>query len=193
MVSRAEQRELRRQEIIAVGLDLFVRKGYAATRIQDIAEEAGMSTGLLFHYFESKEKLYEELIQLGISGPQSVMPPAGIEPITYFETVAAGILCLLSTSIHTAKLFVLMNHALQSEVMPPAVQGLFKQLDTITPSISLIQAGQENKTIRDGDPYALSVAFWSAINGIAEFMALVPDAPCPKPEWLVDIIRRRPE
>ena len=58
-MKRQEQKEARRQEILYVALDLFVKKGYAATKITDIAEKASMSVGLLFHYFESKEKLYE--------------------------------------------------------------------------------------------------------------------------------------
>ena len=54
IMNRKEQKEKRRKEILAVGLDLFVRKGYAATKTQDISQEAGMSEGLLFHYFASK-------------------------------------------------------------------------------------------------------------------------------------------
>ena len=49
METRKEQKEKRRQEILLAGLDLFVTKGYAATKITDIAKQAGMSTGLLFH------------------------------------------------------------------------------------------------------------------------------------------------
>ena len=68
METRKEQKEKRRQEILLAGLDLFVAKGYAATKITDIAKRANMSTGLLFHYFESKEKLYEELVTRGLRG-----------------------------------------------------------------------------------------------------------------------------
>ena len=58
MKTRKEHKEKRRQEIICAALELFVSKGYAATKVTDIAERVNMSTGLLFHYFESKEKLY---------------------------------------------------------------------------------------------------------------------------------------
>lgn len=78
---REEQKEKRRKEILVAGLDIFMRKGYASTKISDIAEQVGMSVGLLFHYFESKAKLYEELITIGISGPMSVMAHTDMEPI----------------------------------------------------------------------------------------------------------------
>lgn len=42
---------------------VFLRKGYAATRTRDIAEEAGMNLALLNYYFRSKERLFEEIMQ----------------------------------------------------------------------------------------------------------------------------------
>ena len=75
METRKEQKERRRQEILQAGLELFVTRGYAATKIADIAKKVGMSTGLLFHYFESKEKLYEALVQMGLEGTAY---PAGL-------------------------------------------------------------------------------------------------------------------
>lgn len=68
MRTRKEQKEQRRQEIINAALELFVSKGYAATKITDIAKKTNMSTGLMFHYFESKEQLYEALVQMGLEG-----------------------------------------------------------------------------------------------------------------------------
>ena len=62
MGKREEQKKIRKQLILEKGLELFVEKGYSATKISDIAEAVDMSVGLMFHYFESKEKLYEELL-----------------------------------------------------------------------------------------------------------------------------------
>ena len=67
-MTRTEQREKRRQEILMVALDIFVHKSFAAAKTQDIASAVGMSEGLMFHYFESKEKLYEELIKTAMEG-----------------------------------------------------------------------------------------------------------------------------
>jgi AcrR family transcriptional regulator len=41
---------------------VFTRKGYAATRTRDIAEEAGINLALLNYYFQSKQKLFEEIM-----------------------------------------------------------------------------------------------------------------------------------
>jgi len=192
-MKRKEQGEKRREEILAAALDLFIRKGYAATRTLDISRAVGVSEGLLFHHFETKEKLYEELIRRGIQAPQSIMSVPAADPIAFFANAAAGILTAIKTQPVTSQMFVLMNQAFYNEAAPGAVKELLKQMDIFTRSIPLIKAGQKNKTIRKGDPYALSIAFWSAINGIASNIALTPNAPCPEPEWVVDILRRKPE
>lgn len=193
MLSRAEQKEKRRQEILEAGLDLFIRKGYAATKIADIAGQVGMSTGLLFHYFDSKEKLYETLIQIGVSGPKSVMPAQEPEPIAFFENAAEGILNSINSEPFVAKMFVLMGQAIYSEAASPAIQELLAQIDIVSASISLIEAGQKNKTIREGNPHALALAYWAAIQGVAEEIAANPGTPCPEADWIVDILRRKPE
>lgn len=193
MSSRAEQKEKRRQEILEAGLDLFIRRGFAATKIADIAKQVKMSTGLLFHYFESKEQLYETLIGIGISGPQAFMPGSEAEPISFFENAAEQILHYVKKEPFVAKMFVLMSQATCNEAVSPAIQELLAQADIVTPSIHLIEEGQRNNTIKEGNPHALAIAFWASINGVAETLAMRPDSPCPQPDWIVDILRRKPE
>ncbi|MEW6332640.1 MAG: TetR/AcrR family transcriptional regulator [Thermodesulfobacteriota bacterium] len=52
----------RERIIIDAALKVFSRKGYADTRMADIAREARMSYGLVYHYFENKEKLFEAIV-----------------------------------------------------------------------------------------------------------------------------------
>ncbi len=187
---REEQKDKRRNEILAAGLDLFIRRGYAATKISDIAEQVGMSTGLLFHYFESKEKLYEELIKNGVSGPMSIMDDSGMEPIAFFDATAKRLFDFLKSQPVFAKYFVLMNQAYYNESAPQSVKNMLKDFDIFTPTSQLIKKGQETGSIREGNPYALAIAYWCAIQGIAEQMAVNPENPCPESEWIVDILRR---
>ena len=191
MKTREEQKEKRREEILDAGLDLFIRKGYTATKISDIAKNVGMSVGLMFHYFKSKEKLYEELITLGITGPMSVMTPTDMEPIDFFKSVAEKLFHYIQTEPFSAKMFVLMSQAFYNEAAPQNIKSMLQSFDIYTPTARLIQKGQASGTIRNGDPYALAIAYWCAIQGIAEQVALKPDLPCPESDWIVDIIRRK--
>lgn len=193
MTARDDQKEKRREEILRAGLDLFIKKGYTATKIQDIATQVGMSVGLLFHYFPSKEELYCALIEYGISGPMSLMSVEAPEPIVFFETAARQVLDYIRQDSFTAKMFLLMNQAMMHEDIPQKARELLRSFDIYTPTSALILLGQQNGTIRQGDPIALSAAFWAAISGVAELCASYPNIPAPKSEWIVDIIRARPE
>jgi AcrR family transcriptional regulator len=60
------RKEERPAELMAAALDLFVERGYAATRLDDVAARAGVSKGTLYLYFSSKEELFEAVIRSGI-------------------------------------------------------------------------------------------------------------------------------
>src|SRR5437764_1480051 len=56
-------REDRRHQILAVSLKIFARKGLTDTRISDIAAATGMSQGLIYRYFASKEEVFATLVE----------------------------------------------------------------------------------------------------------------------------------
>lgn len=53
----------RPQELLAAALDLFVERGFAATRLDDVAARAGVSKGTLYLYFENKEELFKAVVR----------------------------------------------------------------------------------------------------------------------------------
>ena len=190
MATREEQKEARRNEILLVALDLFIKKGYGGTRITDIAKAANMSTGLLFHYYESKEKLYEALVELGVMGPQMAMQLPVTDPIEFLDSAAKMIFYYMKESPYTAKVFVLMMQVCNQEPVTEKIGDLVKKITNVADSIPIIKQGQKLGEIRDGDPLALSMAFWGAIQGIAESYAMDPTLPLPESSWVVDLIRK---
>ena len=60
------RKEARPQELTAAALELFVEKGFAATRLDEIAARAGVSKGTLYLYFDSKEELFKAVIREGL-------------------------------------------------------------------------------------------------------------------------------
>lgn len=191
MESRKEQKEKRRAQILNVALDLFISKGYSSTKISDIAQLAGMSMGLMFHYFESKEKLYEELIKIGTKGPMSIFEQNCTEPLSFFENSAKFIFEAIENEPSMAKMFVLMSQAYYNEAAPQAIKDMINGFDIYKPTVALIEQGQKNMTIREGNSLALAIAYWCAIQGIAEQLAQNPGLPCPSSDWIVDILRRK--
>ena len=63
---RQRRKEARPAELTAAALELFVEKGFAGTRLEDVAARAGVSKGTLYLYFDSKEALFKAVIQEGI-------------------------------------------------------------------------------------------------------------------------------
>lgn len=64
----ARRKEARPGELLAAALELFVEKGFAATRAEEVAKRAGVSKGTLFLYFSSKEELFKAVVRENISG-----------------------------------------------------------------------------------------------------------------------------
>ena len=61
--TRQRRKEARPQELLDAALDLFVEKGFAATRSEEVAQRAGVSKGTLYLYYPSKEELLKEVIR----------------------------------------------------------------------------------------------------------------------------------
>lgn len=65
---RARRKQARPGELLDAALDLFVEKGFAATRMEEVALRAGVSKGTVFLYFPSKLDLFKAVVRENISG-----------------------------------------------------------------------------------------------------------------------------
>jgi TetR/AcrR family transcriptional regulator, fatty acid metabolism regulator protein len=63
LTDRSIAQEEKRRLILAAAIRVFARKGYHTCRVGDIAEEAGVAHGLLYHYFSSKEEVLETIFR----------------------------------------------------------------------------------------------------------------------------------
>ena len=59
MAERTQAVEDKRRQLLDAAVRVFARKGFHASRVGDIAEEAGVAHGLLYHYFKSKDQVLE--------------------------------------------------------------------------------------------------------------------------------------
>jgi len=65
--ARAERQAQRREAILAAALDEFSARGFAATRLDDVAKRAGVAKGTIYLYFRDKESLFQELVRSMLS------------------------------------------------------------------------------------------------------------------------------
>jgi TetR/AcrR family fatty acid metabolism transcriptional regulator len=59
----AVSQEAKRRQILDAAVRAFARKGYHACRVAEIAEEAGVAYGLVYHYFGSKEEILQTIFR----------------------------------------------------------------------------------------------------------------------------------
>ena len=89
--SRQRRKEARPQELLDAALDLFVERGFAATRTEDVALRAGVSKGTLYLYYPSKEELLKEVIRHNVVNQIA----EGAQIVRRFEGSTADLLALV--------------------------------------------------------------------------------------------------
>jgi AcrR family transcriptional regulator len=88
---RQRRKQARPQELLAAALELFVEKGYAATRTEEVAQHAGVSKGTLYLYYPSKEDLFKAVVRQNLS----TLIAEGQEMVAQFEGSSADLLVQL--------------------------------------------------------------------------------------------------
>lgn len=188
-MTRKEQKEVRKFQIIQAALGLFLEHGYYGTKTSQISKRAGISEGLLFHYFPTKEILLEELINIGLEGmrmPTQINAKNGLD---FFYQFTVMLFSQAEENPLIAKMFVFIGHVVRAEDIPERLRKLAASVDTIAYSQSRVEAGQKDGSIRKGDVMSLSNMYWCSVHGIMEQYALRPEIPLPEASWVVGMLR----
>src|SRR6476659_1734794 len=83
------RKDARPQELLEAAIDLFVERGYAATRLEDVARRAGVSKGTLYLYYENKDELFKAVVR-GSIVPVIGEAEASVSGIIKLVTAEAG-------------------------------------------------------------------------------------------------------
>jgi len=169
--------EDKRQLILDAAVRVFAHKGYHTCRVGDIAEEAGVAHGLLYHYFKSKEELLETIFRNTwtlmletIHGVESLDDPAR-------ETLRKVAAIVLRSWRDTPDIVrVLVREVTRS---PHLQQEIEETEQAFTALERIIRTGQENGEFREGvNPRFASFIFYGALEEILTgwVMGQLPDS-----------------
>lgn len=195
--SREQNLEIRNQrseDILHAALNVFSRRGMVATKISDIAKEAHLSHGLVYHYFASKEEIFTRLVRRAAdssvqiieqSQRQAGTPLAKIKWMTeqIFQSFSEGQYILL---------FLIMIQASTSDAVPDEVKQLLSSPEFKSPVsclVPLIVEGQQRQEIIQQDPVKLAVAYYAFIQGFAINKLQWPQAPVPDAELIIKMFK----
>lgn len=181
----------RKKQLLRVALDEFIEKGYYGTSTREIARKAGVSSGLLFHYFDNKESIYFELIKIGVEEMKVNTEMAMKSPCEYLFQTVKHTFEQLESNPYFGKMYVFMNNVQHTIVNDKEIDLLLEPVDICKQWNPVILEGQQRGEFREGDPHSLCVAIFGAIQGIAQEKVRIPNTPLPKIDWLMDMIVSR--
>lgn len=193
-----EQNEIikdeRREQILSAALKAFAKRGFAATKIGDIASRAGLSHGLVYHYFKSKEEIFYVLLERAMQTSSQTLLNVENTPLSPLEKVrqtARYILGGMDSFEDSAYYFLIVAHASVMESPGPEQEKLMDvSIVSVQVMTRILTAGQQAGEIMDGDPMGMTLTFFAAIQGLAIYKLAMKNFKMPDPEILVNLVKK---
>lgn len=185
---RSASADARRRQFLDAALDEFLARGYHGASTRRISAAVGTSPGLFFHYFDSKESVYDELVALGYTKLHLDLDAATADPLGHLLEAAEGALSMVRRDRRLARMFVFMAAAERTPGTTSRSAELLAEHDLVARCVPVIEAGQARGVIRAGDPLSLSVAFWGAVHGVVETLGARADGADPQAAWLGGVL-----
>jgi AcrR family transcriptional regulator len=187
-------REEQRRKILKAATKVFAHKGLAATKMADIAAEAGISYGLLYHYFTNKEVIFKAAIERATnSGFRVLIERVQHLPLSPWERIYQLTTIILDGILREPEGFLLSQQAITSEAVPQEVRELAIRTSHqgIEEFQKLIIEGQAAGQVVEADPAELSALYFSCIGGIAMsyIQFFFPRSTYPKVESVLRLLR----
>lgn len=165
-------RDERREKILSCALRLFAAKGLSATKVSEIAAEAEMSQGLMYHYFASKEDIFTELVRRAFEKMNAAARGLEALPIPSREKIGMAIAQLvrgIEEGEDFARTVFLIAQAGVSEDTPAEARSVMLAESDVPYAVveRIMRAGQQDGSIKLHDAAELSIMFWTTIKGLA--------------------------
>ncbi|MHB8777855.1 MAG: TetR/AcrR family transcriptional regulator [Anaerolineales bacterium] len=164
----------RKPQILQAAAQIFLQKGFGATRMEDIAKQAGLSVGNLYRYFPGKLDMTLALMELFLEPSLSNSNDLLSAPGTCRERLEGDFLrVLLKQDQAMLTLYGEMYHLARQE---PRVHAMLADYNLRYQKIvaAMLQQGIQSGEIHPIDPAAVAFAFQSIFDGFMQNMALTP-------------------
>ena len=164
----AKIRDASNRKIRSAAIKTFAEKGYAATSIQNIADAAGVSIGLMYRHYQSKDELFASLVESAAEETLKIAQSleANGDPREIIENVVAFVYEQMVDSDVFSDLMVLMSQALVSNSLPDSKKAANTETQIIKSGEKLIKRGQQLGMFSKGNPSEMSILLFSYIQGL---------------------------
>lgn len=166
------QRETQRRRILECSLRLFVHRGFSATRIADIAFDAGVSPGLLYHYFPGKDEILVALLEEALPKMDSAARDLEALALPASDKIRLALRALLQgiqEKADTGKTHLLVALASASDALPVAARAIIDRhaRGPYKAMARIFAAGQREGSVRPGNPREQALLFWALVKGLS--------------------------
>jgi AcrR family transcriptional regulator len=165
----AQMRDASNQKIRTAAIRLFAEKGFAATNIQDIAESAGISMGLMYRHYPSKDVLVSSLLESAMEGNKDIIQSmeSDGDPREIFDNLASEIYRhMTDDDSNFVSLMLLITQGLMSKSLIDCGALIDLDIQTLKAGEKLIRRGQKAGVFGEGNPKEMIVCFFSCIQGL---------------------------
>ena len=170
-VQNAAMRNQTLANISSAALRMFSEFGYHGTTMKLIAESAGQSYGLVYHYFPSKEAVFRHLVDFALESTIAGMHAVLSAPGTAWEKLERYSAMLVGSALtgDSSRYFLIMTQAL---TQAKGIEGLQRHIKTRAAVfyellVPLVIQAQKTGEAAQGDPEALVAAYLSLVQGLA--------------------------
>lgn len=169
--------EDRREQILKAAIRVFAQKGFTRATNKDIAREAGITPGLIYHYFENKEAVLYAIIESysPLAMTRSLPPNMLAQPPEVFlRFISIQILAIVEGEEFLQLIRVILPEAIHNPNIPPLGANLLQQFSLFLSRY--LDEQMQNGTLRPADTTLVAQTFIGSFMGFVLRRQILRDA-----------------
>jgi AcrR family transcriptional regulator len=161
-------REEQKKNILVGAIRAFARNGFPATKMADIAAEANVSYGLVYHYFPNKEQILDELTDIAVQKVSEVTQQALEMPGTPLDRLRWLVSVMLQRLQKNPEAMMVLHRLTAEKSSHHECRAQASRIDVLYTEVMghLIAEGQEAGQIARDDPAVLVMALQACLRGL---------------------------
>jgi AcrR family transcriptional regulator len=162
-----------RAKITRAALEVFSEYGYHGATMEQIMKVSGLSKGLVYHYFSSKEKIFFHLVDTALEISKNTWKEALDSPGTAWEKIeklSENVVKIAFTDESSLYSLIMVQATTQGKSIPGLLEYIYQHLAYYTELPPLIIEAQRSGDAAPGDPELLFFAYVGLIQGFTLFL-----------------------
>ena len=159
------------EKINGAALSVFAEYGYNGATMKQISRAAGLSYGLVYHYYPSKEIIFRHLVDYALEGSIIALEQSMRTPLPAWEKIknlSAYLVKFALTGESSLYFLIVLQAMTEGKAIPGMLKHIAERSELCYRKlIPAIVEAQEAGDAAEGDPEALAAAYFSFIQGLA--------------------------